>query len=281
MAFGDPEVTVDIVDGEDGKIIYKDESGMAQTFYPARSIWLTIDSLELLTALSESADDVPATKLITRIKGVATLEDFSVSVIGSPETKSRSLSISLEAGEWLPKEADPSSLRYAGKLGGAMLSFNRADWEAGTSDEWWISCYVAKEFIDSLVADIRGESIREMKVMLTLADLYGTSDSWAPLSLRDHLFIRPTQRDSRLNIPQVAQGYVSSLHFSSAKRDLRPVKPAEPQNDDEEVVSAQVVPANSQQVQSEALRQQIEKLRVTVKWVGGLIALMLFFIAAR
>jgi hypothetical protein len=281
MAFEEPEVPVDIVDGDHGTIIYSDESGKAHTLYPARSIWLTIDTLEIVTALSELADDVPGSKLITRVRGVGTLEDYSVSVIGSAETKVRSLNISFETGDWRPPKTDSLPSLYSGNVGGAMLSFNRADWEVGTSDEWWIACFVTKEFIDSLVADIRSASIREMKVMLTLADLYGSSDSMAPISQHDHLFIRPTQRDSNLNIPQVAQGYVSGLHFSSAKRDLRPVAPAEPENDEEEERSVQVALTTSQQHNSEALSQQIEKLRVTVKWVGGLIALMLFFIAAR
>lgn len=282
MGFGDEKVIVDVKDVENGDILYTDKDGKQTTYYPSHSIWLEVQTLEVLTVVGEPRDGAEPPVLI-RVRGTAALEDRSISVVGDPTSKVRKLTISFDAGDWRPRPVEPKEgdfPSFHSELGGAMLGFNRADWEIGNDDDWWISCYLPKPFIDALVADIRSGQLTGVKLSLALRSLYTSSHSWEPVSSRGDLFIRPDRRDNSLAIPDMAQGHVRAVHFTSAPRDLRkpePVEPLEPEDED-----APPAPApDPAAVAIAALAVRVEQMRGTLKWVGGFIVLALLFVAGR
>lgn len=289
MGYGDEKVVVDVKDVEHGEICYTDGEGKEHTYYPCRWIWLDVQDLAVWTILNAPKDDGAQPSLATRVRGTVMLEDRSISVVGDPGTRVRELSLALEAGEWRPPSvpydiSEPTS--FGNHLGGAMLGFNRADWEAGTDDDWWISCYLPKDFIDSLVSDIRSGQLNSMRLTLTLRSLYTTEHSFAPVSSRGHLFIRPNRKDNSLEIPDLAQGYVNAVHFSSAPIDLRKPEPIDIGPAENEPVLTESQDADTPTPDPTAaaltaLGTRVDELRSTLKWVGGFIVVALLFVAFR
>ena len=286
MAYGDEKVVVDVKDVDRGAILYTDAGGKEHTYHPARSIWLEVQTLQILTVLGGPAEEGGTPKLITRVRGSAVLEDYSISVVGDPSSKVRALRISFEAGEYGPKRSPEENPLLFGSsleiLGGAMVGFSRADWEIGNSDEWWISCYLPEFFIDALLTDIRSGWIDSMNVGLRLSQLYTTEHPWAPVSSRGHLFLRPNKLDNSIGFPEMASGVVWVMNFASTSRDLSkpaPPEPVEPDGFDEETQA----PAPDNPVASAVaiLALRVESLRGTLKWVGGAIVVALLFLASK
>lgn len=285
MVYGEPKVIVDVKDVDHGEILYTDTDGKKHTYYPTHSIWLDVQTLEVLTILGEPKEEGAEPPLVTRVRGTAALEDYSISVVGDPEPKVRTLTISLSASEWCTKPEEPEPGMFPSmhrELGGAMLGFNRADWEIGNSDEWWIECYLPKPFIEALVADVRSSQLHGMKLSLALRGLYTTEHSMAPVSSRGHLFIRPDKRENTVDHPEMATGHVRSVHFASASRDLRKPEPPEPEETfDSEEESPAAPPEDPVATAVAILGARVEQMRGTVKWVGGLIVIALLVVAFR
>lgn len=282
MAFGDEKVVVNVKDIDHGEILYTDNAGVEHTYYPCRSIWIEVQTLEVLTVLDDPKEEGQEPPLVTRVRGTVALEDRSISVVGDPKSKVHRLTISFQAGDWKPKPVKPTVDGWilSSELGGAMLGFNRADWEIGNDDDWWISCYLPKAFIDVLVADIRNGQIDGMKLGLSLRGLYTTEHSWAPVSSCGDLFIRPNRTDNTIAFPDMATGHVRSIYFTSAPRDLRKPAPLEPV--EQEYEGTPPAPAlHPVVVAIAALGARVEQMRSTLKWIGGFIVLALLFVAGR
>lgn len=284
MAHGDPKVVVDVKEAEHGEIVYTDQDGKARTYYPAHTIWMSVQALELLTVLNELKEEGGEPNLVTRVRGTALLEDRSISVVGDPKSKTRTLSITLEASDWRPKreEQAPGLLAAAiGDVGGAALGFSRADWEIGNSDDWWCSCYLPKLFIEALVAEIRSGQLNDLKVSIQLRRLYTTEHPMAPVSSRGDLLIRPDLKDNTLSNPDSPFGWTRSVVFSSNSRDLRKPEPTEPSYAED--VASDPPPIVEDQVATAVaiLAARVELVRGTLKWLGGLIVAALLIIAFK
>ena len=57
MAFGDEKVVVNVKDIDRGDILYTDNAGVEHTYYPCRIIWLEVQTLEVLTVLSDFKEE--------------------------------------------------------------------------------------------------------------------------------------------------------------------------------------------------------------------------------
>jgi hypothetical protein len=242
MAYGDPKIAVDVKEAEHGKIVYTDADGKTRTYYPAHTIWMSVQTLEVLTVLNELKEEGGEPNLVTRVRGTALLEERSISVVGDAQSNTRTLSITLEASDWRPKREEHAAGLLAssvGDVGGAALGFNRADWEIGNSDDWWCSCYLPKPLIEALVTEIRSGQLNDLKVSMQLRRLYTTVHPMAPVSSRGDLFIRPDLKDNTLNNPDSPFGWTRSVVFSSNSRDLRKPETPEPA---EEACSEDVAP---------------------------------------
>lgn len=282
MAFGDEKVVIDVKEIDHGEILYIDKDGAEYTYYPCHSNWLEIESLEVLTTLGEPREEGAEPSVVTRVRGTGRLGDRSISVVGDPGSRTRTLTVSFEAGQWRPKEETKELVSFFTPLGGAMLGFNRADWEVGNDSEWWMSCFVPKAFIDALSTDIQSGRLITANVGVALHGLYTTEHTYAPISIRGDLFIRPNKRDNTIEIPEMASGYVRSVSFSSAKVDLRKPEPVEVESNTspDEPLQPSVV-ADPVAIAIETLCARVEKLRGTLQWVGGFIVVALLFVASK
>lgn len=285
MAYGDEKVVVDVRDGERAQIIYKDGEGKEHTYYPARYAYFVVEDLQTMVALNEPSEGQKEPVIVRRIRGTARPEDRGLSVVGDPKSNTRTLYMSFEASDWRPKRDpvpdDELGTAWDRFLGGAMLGFNRSDWEIGNDDEWWSSCYLPAPYVEQLEAAILAGQLTSVRVGLVLRGLYSDEGDWAPVSSRGNLFIRPDRRDNSINNPDMANGFVSSIVFTTTKADLR--KPPEPEpvepNDDEPVTLP--VPVDPVATAIAALAARVEATRSTIKWVGGFIVVALLFVAGR
>lgn len=276
--------TADIKRGERGEIEFTAGDGTTHTYYPSNVIWLDVLELEIITGLADPKDDQEPL-IYTRLRGKARLHDDSIAVIGDPATKVRELSITLEAGDWKPKVEQPdeegtlSLLSLRSHKGTAMLSFNRADWEIGTDDEWWSACYLPRTFIDSLAAGLLSGELQSLSLSMSLRGLYTTEHPLAPVSSRGDLYLKPV--DGR--ITDMAQGYLWNIAFTSAPRNFRKTQPVEFNYalDDERHAEPSVQPADQVANAIAGLSARVDGLRTTLKWVGGLIVVALLFLSGR
>ena len=280
MAYGDEKVVIDVREAERGSIVYKDKSGKETSYYPTRTAWLEIEDLQVMVVLGDTPKDAKEGVLVTRIRGIARLEDRSLSVVGDPTTKTRTLTISFETGDWRPKREPAEEIEGFGllsttELGGAMLGFNRADWEIGNENEWWASCYLQASFVQALETAIKDGHLAGVKVGLSLRGLYTSEGDWAPVSERGDLFIRPNRADNTLAIPDMANGFVRGIHFTRAKVDLRRPAPIEDEDFSEDEKPTPAIPIDPVAIAVDVLSARMEKLRITVKWVGGLLVAVL------
>ena len=284
MAFGDEKVVVDVKDIDRGEILYTEEDGKGHTYYPCNSNWLEMEFLEVLTALGEPKQEGAEPLVVVRVRGIARLEDRSISVVGDPGSKTMTLSVSFEVGDWKPREDEETKelMSFITPLGGAMLGFNRADWEIGNDSKWWMSCYVPKALHEAMISEVHSGRLTTARVGVALRGLYTTEHSYAPISRRGDLFIRPNKRDNTIKVPEMASGYVRSVYFSSAKVDLRkpePVEDEDPSFSDE--LSLAPLPVDPIVAAIDELSARVEKLRGTLKWIIGLVVIALLFVASK
>lgn len=176
MAYGDEKVIVDVREGERAQIIYKDGEGKEHNCYPARYTYFVVEDVQTLVVLNEPPQGQTEPVIVRRICGTARLEDRGLSVVGDPKSKTRTLAMSFEASDWRPKREqaadDDLGATFSSFLGGAMLGFNRHDWEIGNDDEWWAACYLPKPFVEQLEAAIVSGQLTSVRVGLTLRGLY-------------------------------------------------------------------------------------------------------------
>jgi len=286
MAHGDEKVIVDVREGERAQIIYKDGEGKEHKYYPARYAYFVIEDLQTLVVLNEPPEGQTEPVIKRRIRGTARLEDRRLSVVGDPTSKTRTLVMSFEASDWRPqREPCANELLgavYSSFVGGAMLGFSRRDWEIGNDDEWWSACYLPKPFIEQLEASIASAQLTSVRVGLSLRGLYSDEGDWAPVSARSNLFIRPNRKDNDVGDPDLANGFVSSIVFTTAKVDLRhPVEPEAVEPTDELGSSSPSAPVDPVSAAVAVLAARVEATRRTIKWVGGCIVVALLFIAGR
>jgi hypothetical protein len=136
--------------------------------------------------------------------------------------------------------------------------------------------------MEQLEAAIASGRLASVSVGLSLYGLYSDEGDWAPVSSRSNLFIRPDRKDNDIMFPQLADGFVSSIMFATAKVDLRqpPVQDSEEQAE-ELSPSPITAPENAVAAAIVSLAARIDATRSTMKWIGGLIVVALLFVSGR
>lgn len=286
MAYGDEKVIIDVREGERGQIIYKDGEGKEHKYYPARYAYFTVEDLQTLVVLNEPPDGQTEPVIVRRIRGTARLEDRSLSVVGDPKSKTRTLAMSIEASDWRPKREpvphDELSTTFGSFLGGATLSCNRHDWAIGNDDEWWSACYLPKPFVEQLEAAIASGHLTSVRIGLALRGLFSDEGDWAPPSARSNLFIRPNLKDNDIGYPDLANGFVSSMMFTTTRVDLRqPPEPESMEPTDDFEPARLPSPLDPVSLAITALSSRVEATRSTIKWAAGFIVVALLFVAGR
>lgn len=285
------KVVVKVKSEAERKLVIETPEGKEQTYYlnPIRTMYLHVQKLQISKGLHlyhfGDAELGPQPELSLYVLGTATLEGRSISVIGDPGNKTRTLSLSFKA----PNEEGKQSEDAAQKQGktprytSATVGLNRHDWEIGNDDDWFAECEVSPDTLIAISSAVSSGRLRGMTVGLTLEGIY-SDDDWAPPSVKTDWFLRPNRSDDTIDFPELARGDITRLWLDLASVDLRPQSEEanpEPEALDDPAPAPMAAQMDHHTTVLYVLAGNVEKLRGTLKWVGGLIAFFLLVLAFK
>lgn len=288
MAHGDEKVSIKLRDSdENGALVETREDGKEATYYPKQfaTRW-SCESLQIRQGFADREDgDHGPPRTITYITGIARLSsDYDLSVIGEPDNKTVTVGLSFRPDdssdliEESENERNESRYRLSRPHGRAVLGFNRADWEIQPDDEWWLECRLHSTALQPLIDAISAGTLTQARLSVRLHNLYTDESPYVPFVREAHLFLRPDKRDNTIDMPEIAHGWLDALGLGLGVVDLRPSEP-EPDYEKDTYKADVADPAPQPVIQaSQLIPAHIDALRITVKWVGGIIAAALFLL---
>lgn len=289
MAYGEEKVAIKLRDGEEGgALIETREDGKEETYYPKQfaTHW-NCEKLQVRQGFAYREDgnqDPP--KTITYVTGIARLSsDYDISVIGEPDNKTATVELSFRPDDSLDlleeseNEKKESRYRISRPYGRAILGFNRADWEIQSDDQWWLECRLHSTALQPLINAISAGTLSQASLSIRLNNLYTDEPPYVPFSREAHLFLRPDKRDNTIDMPEIAPGWLEGLGLGLGTVDIAPPSKPEPayEQDTHKADATDSVSQSAIQV-SQFVAARIDALRLTMKWVGGLIAAVLFLL---
>jgi hypothetical protein len=284
------QVEVKITTDDEKTLVIEVVDGKTKTYYrnPIRTMCLEVHELLICSTarayhMGEELESLPDPKLMLR--GTAWLGRSSLCVIGNPQTSTHTLPVTFKVltdAERISTEENSKKYNRPLRYTGATIGFMYADWEIGNGDDWFIECYVSAATFAAMASTVESGKLRKASIGLHLDDIY-TDDNWAPPSFNADWFLRPNRKYPK-NGPDLVRGDITTFDLEMTSVCLGPPPEVsgdvggdvdERQNyDNMPVVSPEVVAL-------EKLGTNIEKLRGTVKWVGGFIAVFLCFLVIK
>ncbi|MEX3844977.1 hypothetical protein [Paraburkholderia sp. BR10882] len=274
MDFLEKRAAVNLVERNDHALELVELASAKRTYYPTTSMWLKLEQLQVAQQLVEPLDQDRQPVLSTSLHGAAHLDGQELAIIGFPQLATRVLQVSFEARD--VSTADRLGLRALEDelgnsmsdvaLGTARLGFNAADDETGEPDQWWLACHIPPACLQVLAKAISDGQLGAVELGLAMRHLYTSEDPAAEPSRQPRLFLRPNEGDDTIEWPNIATGYVTHLRIDFATASLRGS-------------AASSDPAGAAKVVAEAvssLGPTLLNLRLTVRWIGILIAVLLF-----
>ncbi|MGU7775788.1 hypothetical protein ACV229_37265 [Burkholderia sp. MR1-5-21] len=276
MVFLEKNVALNFVERKDHAVELVGGDNEKRTYYPAMTMWLKLGQLQVVQQLAESLDADKQPTLSLSLHGVAHLDGQELSIIGDDQHTTRTLQVSFEARD--VNTADRLGLRALEDelgnalsdvvLGSARLGFNRADDGTDESDQWWLACHIPSACLQVLAKAIADGQLGAVELGLAMRHLYLAENAAADPARQPRLFLRPNQSDDAIEWPSIATGYVTHLRIDFAATALRGAAAAKDPDGD---ATAKLV---ADAVNSLGLR--LVNLRLTVRWIGVLIAVLLF-----
>jgi hypothetical protein len=289
MGYGDSKKIIHLEPGERGMLVEHGMDGTTRNYYPNLwTIWLYCDELQIVQTAAK-ANDKAVEKIQTSVSGKARLvSDYGFSVIGDAANKTKIIEVcfsELEKKAGAPEydeDKDDNELDMD-KYGAAHLYFAMADWEIGTNDSWWLGCYVEPEILKVLRDAVTNKKLEWLSFGVQLKGLYSDESEYSPVSIRRNFYLRPRKNDNDANWPESSHGFLSSFTLGCETMSL--VKPRLPREDQEPVLpeeqEIEVKPEYPSINQITMPTFDMEPLRRTIKWVGGLITLALFLLVFK
>ncbi|AXL50903.1 Na/Pi cotransporter [Paraburkholderia caffeinilytica] len=266
---------IDVKPGSGHSLEHGSSDGNAKTYYPASSLWLTLQDLQVVQQL-EPADGEAQSTLTTCVRGTAFFDDACLSVIGEHGNSTRKVQISFAGREIRP--ADRQGLRewqdVLGTtfsdipLGTARLGYNPTDLEMQEPDQWWASCHVPESSMKALIQGVEAGRLASVKVGLCLKNVYVSRQVFADFPGESYLFLRPGMEGSEMESPEIASGYVVhlALDFGKVSFDV----PGQRDSSREGQHQTNAGDATSMN----ALVERLSTLVVSLKWLAVLIAVL-------
>ncbi len=283
MAFGDKKKIVLLESGERNRLIEQRADGKSIEYVPHPSaVWLYCSELQIVQSCSRPDADQPV-QLQTTVQGkIHIQDDYGFSVIGDPSNKTKVLEVSFKELT-TAKDIDlGEETLVLGRYGEASLLFLDGDWEIGSDASWWLGCSLDGSTFQALCSAVRAGNLKWLNVGIQLGELFSDEFEYAPMSIKRTLFLRPSKSDNDASRPQPARGYVTFLTMGQERVSLSKLRH---QLDEEPEDLAE--PSSIIQVKTPPLPTppkaavSLEPLRMTIKWVGGLIALALFLLVFK
>ena len=269
--------TADVVTEIDGTITLT-EGDVRKTYYPnqsLRTLYMDLHSFEVgksLRILSEETSNI-SEELQTSVWCQATLRDESISVIGAPITKTKTIPLSFKTFVApLDRGSNPDK-----SILSAAIAYCQGDREMGTKDQWISECIFSKETIDALAASIVSNNLTAMVLAVEIDKIYLDRAHTFP-SMTVNWYLRPSLTGNSTAFPEVARGKLTRLSLETNVGAPAIAKEASKIDEDLASASAAILPVKN--VCSEEIALGIARLTSTVKTVGWAIAIglvILFF----
>ncbi|UXU85310.1 Na/Pi cotransporter family protein [Burkholderia sp. S-53] len=244
--------------------------GTVQTYYPAKSLWLTLQDIQVVRRL-EPAGGTTHSTLSTYVQGTSSPDDCCLSIIGDVQNSTRTVHITFAAREIGATERhglrdlqDELGIAFSDDpLGTARLGYNHPDDEMQEPAQWWALCDVPASSMQALADGIEAGRVTAVKVGLCLRGVYTSVPSGAAQAGGLPVFLRPAQDGSMLESPATASGYVVYLAIDLPKVNL----PGDGR-------TAQVPVRAGDGNAIGALTERLDKVFAGLKWLAALVAIL-------
>ncbi|MCX4150052.1 MULTISPECIES: Na/Pi cotransporter family protein [Paraburkholderia] len=282
VAYREGSRGIGVREGRGHSLEHVGPDGNATTYYPASSLWLTLQDLQVVQQLEPAEGETQST-LTTCVRGTASFDDIRLSIIGEPGNSTRMVQISFAAREI--RSADRHGLREWQDalgttfsdvpLGIARLGYNRSDREMQEPDQWWASCHVPESSMKALIEGVEAGRLAAVKVGLCLSNVYTSRQVFADFPGQAYLFLRPGKEDSAAESPEIAGGYVVHLALDFGKVRLGAL------NHSERSPEGQQQTTGSETNSISALVDKLSKLVASLKWLAVLVAVLVVVFAFK
>lgn len=288
MIHGEKEVAVKIRQSEKYRaLIETREDGKEVTYYPRRfAIHWNCTKLEVRQSFEYRTEtDIDPPRMFTYVTGIAYLtSDRSISVIGEPKNETVSVALSFRPDDSPDLLKGDDSEREPGLIlsspyGRAHMGFSRADWEIRSTDEWWLQCSLHSTVLRHLIDAIRTGTLEQVSLSVRLNNLFTDQPPYVPFSRDEYLFLRPNTGDNTISMREMTHGWLEGIDIRMRSLDLSPPQEPNPEPDETQEQPEVLVLGPTPLVQaSQLMAAQIDALRKTMKWVGGLIVVVLLLL---
>ncbi|MGF6997333.1 Na/Pi cotransporter family protein [Paraburkholderia sp. GAS32] len=282
VAYREGSRGIGVREGSGHSLEHVGPDGNATTYYPASSLWLTLQDLQVVQQLEPAEGETQST-LTTCVRGTASFDDVRLSIIGEPGNSTRMVQISFAAREI--RSADRHGLREWQDalgttfsdvpLGTARLGYNRPDREMQEPDQWWASCHVPESSMKALIEGAEAGRLAAVKVGLCLRNVYTSRQVFADFPGQAYLFLRPGKEDSTGESPETASGYVVHLALDFGKVSFSPLDHSERSPEGQQQTTGSE--ANS----ISALVDKLSKLVASLTWLAVLVAVLVAVFAFK
>lgn len=267
------KMIVDVRPGERKELVLKNEKGYEETLYPqTKCVWFIVD--EATVAWAPERDEGLAMQAY--IRGFVSLEeDWDLSVLGDPANTVKRFMVTMRGSgtETLNNVLDKEGEKPKNVVGFGILGFSRADQELVNDSHFWLDVTLRQDSLDRMVQLLEASQLTSAKFGAKFEGLYSDIHPYAPISVKSHLFLPPDKHNS-IESPDTAQGLLSMFCLEGASAQLRRASCLALEEGSLIVPSAPLAPSSD-------LGAKIEALRVTVKWVVGLMFFALLMLVLK
>ena len=255
--------------------------GVLLRYEAARSIWLTLQDLRIVRRVEPTGEQRQSV-LTTYIQGTAHLDDGYLCVIGEPWTRKHAVSVTFAARELndgdhrgLREWQDALGITFSDvPLGTARLGYNAADHEMQEPGQWWASFHVPAGSMQGLIEGIDAARLTDVKLALSLKNLYSLTPEAADVHGDACVFLRPDSVNAT-GLPEVATGYVTHMAFELAGMRLCAPEAVRSCDDDAPPGRGGIQEAGA----VDALDEKVGRLVILVKWLAALVVVLLIVVA--
>ncbi|SOE98442.1 Na/Pi-cotransporter [Burkholderia sp. OK233] len=282
VAYREENGRIDVQPGSGHSLEHVGPDGNAKTYYPASSLWLTLQDLQVVQQL-EPAEGETRSTLTTCVRGTAFFDDARLSIIGEHGNSTRKVQISFAGREI--RSIDRQGLReWQDKLGTtfsdvplgtARLGYNPTDREMQEPDQWWASCHVPESSMTALIQGVEAGRLTAVKVGLCLKNIYMSEQVFADLPGESYLFLRPGEEGTAMESPEIASGYVVHLALDFGKISFDALDQRDSSHEGQQQTNAGDATAMN------ALVERLSTLVVSLKWLAVLVAILVIVFAFK
>jgi len=218
-------ISVKVTAEADGVLVIETLEGADETYRlcPNRTMYLHVNQLRLSSEVNpfhfgDDDRDMAREKSLS-VRGTATLENGSISVMGDPGNKARTLAIdfyALDDDVWRKDKEIAQLLGKAPHYTHAKVGLARQRPDVGADDAWSVQCQVPPAMLRALASAVSCGAIGSISVRLVLRGIYSRG-AGVLQSVSSGWFLRPNWPDNTQEMPETADGNITVLNFEEPK----------------------------------------------------------------